>query len=372
MLRTFLEEPSASQCTSLRHVICSGEALTYDLQEKFFERLPCELQNLYGPTEAAVDVTHWTCRRDGGPPVVPIGRPVSNTQIHILDDHLTPVPVGAEGELHIGGAQVGRGYHNRPHLTAERFVPDPFSSEPGAKLYKTGDLARWMPDGNIEYLGRLDFQVKIRGFRIELGEIESVLAQHSNVRQAVVNVLEDSKDGKQLVAYLLPRGCRHASVSELHRFLLTKLPDYMVPSLFMWLDAIPLSPNGKVDRRALPVPTHTRPQLSQSYAVPSTDLERCIVALWRETLRIDQVGIDDRFFELGGNSLGLARIHVRLQETLGREFPISTLFEFITVRSLAAHFESPREAPSATKSSQDRARLQRKAFFARRPSHRQL
>jgi microcystin synthetase protein McyA len=204
MLRAFLQEPGVERCRSLRHVVCSGEALPYDLQEQFFRLVPSQLHNLYGPTEAAVDVTHWTCRRDDERKIVPIGRPVANTQIYILDRYLQPVPMGVPGELHIGGVQVGRGYHRRPELTAEKFIPDPFSGDPEARLYKTGDLCRWLPDGAVEYLGRMDFQVKIRGFRIELGEIEDALRQHPAVRDAVVMAREDITGDKRLVAYVVP------------------------------------------------------------------------------------------------------------------------------------------------------------------------
>jgi len=205
MMRVFLEEPGVEGCESLRHVICSGEALPYDLQEEFFRLLPSQLHNLYGPTEAAVDVTHWTCRRGDERKVVPIGRPVANTQIYILDRHLKPVPMGVAGELHIGGVQVGRGYHRRSELTAEKFIPDPFSTDPKARLYKTGDLCRWLADGAVEYLGRMDFQVKIRGFRVELGEIESVLRSHPEVREAVVLARQDTPGDPRLVAYIVPR-----------------------------------------------------------------------------------------------------------------------------------------------------------------------
>jgi len=204
MLRVFLQEPGAERCQSLRHVICSGEALPHDLQEQFFRLLPSQLHNLYGPTEAAVDVTHWTCRRGDERKIVPIGRPVWNTQIYILDRYLQPVPMGVPGELHIGGVQVGRGYHRRPELTAEKFIPDPFSGDREARLYKTGDLCRWLPDGSVEYLGRMDFQVKIRGFRIELGEIEDALRQHPAVRDAAVIAREDVPGDKRLVAYIVP------------------------------------------------------------------------------------------------------------------------------------------------------------------------
>ncbi|MBK9992035.1 MAG: amino acid adenylation domain-containing protein [Verrucomicrobia bacterium] len=366
MLRTFLTEPAATGCTSLRHVICSGEALTFDLQEKFFALLPCELHNLYGPTEAAVDVTHWTCRRDSQSPIVPIGRPVANTRMYVLDEKLRQVPVGAEGELHIGGVQVGRGYHNRPELTAEKFIPDPFSPDQADRLYKTGDLARWMDDGNIEYLGRLDFQVKLRGFRIELGEIENALGLHPAVRQAVVVALDEPDRDKRLVAYITARHAQHTTVTELREHLLARLPEYMVPALFVWLDAIPLSPNGKVDRRALPAPSTARPELAQPYTAATTEMERRLVALWQEILHIDPIGTDDRFFELGGDSLGIAVAHGKLQTILAREFPITTLFEFITIRTLAAHLAPAAPNANTTNSIQDRARRQREAQAARR------
>ena len=202
MLAMFLAEPGAERCLSLRHVICSGEALPLNLQEQFFQLLAAQLHNLYGPTEAAVDVTHWRCRRDDERNIVPIGRPVANTQIYILDKYMQPVPIGVCGDLYIGGVQVGRGYHNRPDLTAEKFVPDPFSEDPAARMYKTGDLCRWLSDGNIEYLGRSDFQVKIRGLRIELGEIEAVLDRHKAVRQCVVVAREEAPGDKILVAYI--------------------------------------------------------------------------------------------------------------------------------------------------------------------------
>lgn len=370
MLRTFLAEPAAATCTSLRHVICSGEALTHDLQEKFFSRLPCELHNLYGPTEAAVDVTHWTCQRASQSPVVPIGRPVANTQMYVLNAQLREVPVGAEGELHIGGVQVGLGYHNRPALTAEKFIPDPFSSDPAARLYKTGDLARWLPDGSIDYLGRLDFQVKLRGFRIELGEIESVLAQHPTIKQAVVTAQELPGSDKRLVAYLSSREGRTATVGELHTHLLARLPDYMVPAWFMWLDQIPLSPNGKVDRQALPAPTRARPFLAQPFAEARNLWERQIVEIWLRVLPVDAIGLDDRFFELGGDSLGLTRVHAALQKLIAREFPIATLFEHITVRTLATHLHAAPDHADTADAHQERARRQREALNRRRPAAR--
>ncbi|MGH7473577.1 MAG: non-ribosomal peptide synthetase, partial [Candidatus Methylomirabilales bacterium] len=235
MLQIFLQEPRLEACWwSLQRVICSGEALPYDLQERFFKRLSAQLHNLYGPTEAAIDVTFWECQPQGNQGIVPIGRPVANTQMYVLDAHLQPVPVGVAGELHIGGVQVGRGYLNRPELTAEKFLEDPFSNEPNARLYKTGDLARYLPDGSIEYLGRRDHQVKVRGFRIELGEIEAVLGGHPGVEEVVVLVREDSPGERRLVAYYVGAGVEPEA---LRGYLRAKLPPYMVPAVFMGLEA---------------------------------------------------------------------------------------------------------------------------------------
>jgi acyl-coenzyme A synthetase/AMP-(fatty) acid ligase len=268
MLRVFLEDKYAGTCHSLKRVICSGEALTYELQQQFFSKLDTELHNLYGPTEAAVDVTYWACQRESTKPIVPIGRPVANTQIYILDRQMQPVPIGISGELHIGGVQVARGYLNRPELTQEKFVPDPFSKKKGARLYKTGDLARYLPDGEIEYLGRLDFQVKIRGFRIELGEIEAALSQHQHVKEAVVIAGRDVSGGQRLVAYVVPSQDEKPTVESLRSFLMDKLPEYMVPAVFVNLDALPLTANGKVDRKALPEPDQSRPDMEEAYVVP--------------------------------------------------------------------------------------------------------
>lgn len=337
MLHIFLDEPHLrTRCSSLRDVICSGEALSYHLQERFFSSLSARLHNLYGPTEAAVDVTYWRCRRDGKDRVVPIGYPVTNTQIHLLDERLKPVPVGEEGELFIGGVQVARGYWNRPELTAERFLPDPFREEPDARLYRTGDLARRRSDGAVEFLGRIDHQVKIRGNRIELGEIEAVLGQHASVKQAVVIAKVDESLNQQLVAYLVSTSSPPPTVSEVRRHLEEQLPDYMVPSAYVFLDEIPLSPNGKVDREALPPPAGGRPELDQDYLGPGDALEQMLTKIWRDVLGFDRVGVQDRFFELGGTSLQAAQIINGVQKELGEFIYVVTIFDCPTIEGYAA------------------------------------
>ena len=254
MLRVFLESVKLPRQSSIRQVFCSGEELTADLQRLFFAASDAELHNLYGPTEAAVDVTFWACRRDDPRSFVPIGRPIANTQIYVLDQNLSPVPIGIPGELHIGGIGLARGYLNRPELTAERFIPDAVSKRHGARLYKTGDLSRYLPSGEIQYLGRIDSQVKIRGFRIELGEIGAVLAKHPGVKQCVVTAREDAPGEKMLVAYFESQGDGVPESSTLRAYLKKEIPEYMVPSTFVHVAKLPLSPNGKIDVKALPAP----------------------------------------------------------------------------------------------------------------------
>ncbi len=334
MLQVFLREPEVENCRSLRRVVCSGEALSYELQELFFSRLPSvELHNLYGPTEAAVDVTYWACQPRSQLQMVPIGRPIANIQMYILDSHLYPVPVGATGELHIGGVGLARGYHNRSELTAEKFIRDPFSTKPGARLYKTGDLARYLPDGNIEYLGRLDHQVKIRGFRIELGEIEAVLGQHAAVQETVVIAREDAPGDKRIVAYLVGSGETAPTVSELRSYLKQKLPEYMIPSAFVFLKAMPLSPNGKADRKALPAPDQNRPELNEAFVAPQTESEKILAEIWSEVLEVKQIGIHDNFFELGGDSIRAIQLLARAQKK-GLNITLEQLFEQQTIQKL--------------------------------------
>ncbi|HYO56996.1 non-ribosomal peptide synthetase, partial [Archangium sp.] len=344
MLQVFLEQPGLESCAHLKRIVCSGEALPAELAQRCLERLSASLHNLYGPTEAAVDVTHWTCERGDSRRSVPIGRPISNLRLHILDAHLRPVPVGVPGELYIGGIGLARGYFRRPDLTAERFVADPVGTEPGARLYKTGDLARYLPGGEIEYLGRTDFQVKLRGFRIELGEIEASLGQHPTVREAVVVAREDVPGDKRLVGYVVPAVGQVADVAELRRHLQQRLPEYMVPAALVVMNALPLSSNGKVERRALPAPSSS-PQDSRTSVPPRTRTEELLCGLFARLLRLERVGIHDDFFALGGHSLLATRLVARVHETFGVELPLRAFFDAPTVARLAERLDTFQTRP---------------------------
>ncbi|WP_414582649.1 amino acid adenylation domain-containing protein [Scytonema sp. PCC 10023] len=336
MLQAFLEAEGLEKCQSLVRVMASGEALPSQLQQRFLNRLNAQLHNLYGPTEAAVDVTFWQCKDSViNQKTVPIGRPIANIQIYLLDKYLNPVPVGVTGEVYIGGVGVGRGYLNRPDLTAEKFIPNPFSKE-GVRFYKTGDLARYLPNGEIEYIGRIDYQVKVRGFRIELGEIEAIISQHPAVRETVVVVLSDSVDSQRIVAYVVPSE-QTLVIPELRNFLELKLPNYMIPATFVTLEALPLTSNGKVDRKALPAPDTARPELEALYQPPQTEVEKTIADIWQEILQVENVGIHDNFFELGGHSLLLVQVHSKLQKTFQRDFSMIEMFQYPTISHLARY-----------------------------------
>ncbi|MDJ0715726.1 MAG: amino acid adenylation domain-containing protein [Prochloraceae cyanobacterium] len=418
MLQVFLEEKDLERCSSIKRVIASGEALPYELQQRFFARLGCELHNLYGPTEAAIDVTYWECKRNSHLKKVPIGRPVANTQIYILDSYLQPVPIGVPGELHIGGVQVARGYLNRPELTAEKFISNPFevrgqgsevrgeeltentnnSSVPlspsptpplspsPTRLYKTGDLARYLPDGNIEYIRRIDNQVKIRGFRIELGEIESVLCQHPDIRETTVIARQEKSGGKQLVAYITPDrdkrvqreqgiGNREQDIntsvlsysfpvssetktddkennsqtldpSNIRNFLKERLPEYMVPAAFVVLEYLPLTPNGKVNRRALPEPDISSFSRANNYVSPRDEIEEKLVQIWSQLLNINPVGVKDSFFNLGGHSLLAINLMAKIRSNFGKKLPLTSLFTSPTIEDLANLIRSSSDTSS--------------------------
>jgi acyl-coenzyme A synthetase/AMP-(fatty) acid ligase/acyl carrier protein len=359
LLQLFLAEPGLERCTALRRVICSGEALPAELVQRFFDRFPepAELHNLYGPTEAAVDVTAWPCRREVRgirEARIPIGHPVANTQIHLLDPFFQLVPVGTPGELCIGGVQLARGYHNRPELTAERFVPDPFGTA-GSRLYRTGDLARRLPDGAVDYLGRLDFQVKVRGVRIELGEIEAALRAHPAVRDAAVTAGGDQRLAAYVVPVESPVGseARDLLIADLRDALRSRLPEPMLPTAYVLLDALPLTPSGKLDRRALPAPETALPDRAAAFVAPRNETEEMLAAIWAEVLGVERVGIHDNFLELGGHSLFAMQLISRVRAAFAVELPLRSLFDANTVAALAVRIVTA-QAEQA-----DRAALER-------------
>jgi amino acid adenylation domain-containing protein len=333
MLRQFLSVEDIGACSSLRHVFCSGEALPADVARHFLASSTANLHNLYGPTEASVDVTFHACQQQDIGSTIPIGRPIANTQIYILDERRRPVPFGVVGEIHIGGVGVARGYLNRPALTSERFIRDPFGS-PGSRLYRTGDLGRYNAAGEIEYLGRNDFQVKIRGFRIELGEIEAKLNAFDGVAASVVILREDQPGDQRLVAYLRVVAGSVLSVADLRAALSKQLPDYMVPNAFVTLEDFPLTVNGKLDRKALPAP-ETDDLAIQAYEAPVGRVETAIAEIWQDLLGVDRVGRHDNFFELGGHSLLAVRLLARMRQ-IDLHAHIRMLFETPTLSGLAA------------------------------------
>jgi amino acid adenylation domain-containing protein len=342
LLRVILDAfPDLQQrVPSLKLWVVSGEALPVELSQRFGTSMPeSVLINLYGSSEVTADVTCYDTRKGNLLPCVPIGRPIANTQAYILDAHLQPVPVGVAGHLYIGGDNLARGYLRRPDLTVERFIADPFSNQRGARLYMTGDMARYLPGGEIAYLGRSDYQVKIRGQRVELGEIESALSMHEAVSQSLV-VSREEADDTRLVAYVATAGEKGSpTVSDLRTHLKNILPEYMIPASFVFLDKLPLTPNGKVDRQSLPEPDQSRPELEKVYQAPCTPVEEILAAIWSKLLRVEQVGIDDNFFELGGHSLLGAQVIARVRDEFRVELPLRALFELPTVAALAKRIE---------------------------------
>ncbi|MEW6731714.1 MAG: amino acid adenylation domain-containing protein, partial [Acidobacteriota bacterium] len=351
VLQLLLEEEGIEECKCLKKVFCGGEALSFELKERFYSCLDAELQNTYGPTEASIDVTFWDCERGAYHQTVPIGQPIANTKIYMLDQYLQLTPIGMPGELYIGGLNLARGYFNRPDLTAENFIPDPFSHKPGMLLYKTGDLARYLPDGNIEFLGRVDHQVKIRGYRIELGEIEARLNKHTLIKESVVVPWEDRSGDSRLIAYLVfnhhyadvDQGESGSSTKEylevtkesLRTYLAAGLPDYMVPSDYIILEALPLTLNGKLDRRALPKPELSLVKIEKTFIAPRDILELQLQQLWEEIVNVSPIGIKDNFFYLGGHSLSALRLIAQIRKRFGQQLPLATLFEGPTIEQQA-------------------------------------
>ncbi|MGL5939583.1 MAG: amino acid adenylation domain-containing protein [Waterburya sp.] len=360
LLRVLLEEEKIDNCKSLCRVFCGGEILPWELQQRFYRQFEhCELYNLYGPSEATIDTTYWLCPRQTEP-INSIGKPINNVQVYILDADLQPVPIGIPGEIYIGGAGLAQGYINRPELTKAKFIPNPLKNPVGAfretplqnlKLYKTGDKARYLPDGNIEFLRRIDHQVKLRGFRIELGEIETKLEQHPQIKQAVVEVKEDETNRQRLIAYLIGANNISLTSKELRSYLQEKLPQYMIPGEFVCLEAFPLTPNGKIDRHVLPIPKITsdypsgtlclrqlRKRDRELSATPRNQLESILVNIWQEVLQVDNIGIDDNFFELGGDSIMSLQVIAKaksadIQLTPKQIFQYQTIADLGTVAS---------------------------------------
>lgn len=334
MLDQFVRQPAVDTLDSLRRVICSGEELTRDLESRFYARLGCELHNLYGPTEAAVDVTAWACTNDPSRARVPIGRPIANIQVYVLDRRLQQVPIGVPGQLYLSGVGLARGYVNNPAATASRFLPNPFGEASGARTYATGDIVRYRSDGQLEFLGREDGQIKIRGVRIEPGEIEAVLNAAAGVRHAVVGV-DETASGKRLVAYVVAEGGASIEPARLRALLERQLPEAMIPTEFVFLDSLPLTTSGKLNRRALPVPDRTSSAAERAPTEPRTPLEALVASIWIEVLRIERLSVHDSFFALGGHSLMATQVISRVREALGVDVP---LMLFFTARPTVAAF----------------------------------
>ncbi|NTX08406.1 MupA/Atu3671 family FMN-dependent luciferase-like monooxygenase [Myxococcus sp. CA040A] len=360
LARALLAEPESSEAVGgLRRLMVGGEALPSSLGASLRQVLGegSGLLNMYGPTETTIWSSTHDVKSEAGP-VVSIGTPFLRTQFYLLDARLRPVPVGVPGELFIGGAGVVRGYLARPELTADRFLPDPFAREPGARLYRTGDRARWREDGTVEFLGRVDHQLKVRGFRIEAGEIEAVLSSRPEVREAVVVAREDTPGDVRLVAYVVARDGHAVDAAALRDAVAQRLPEHMVPSLVVDLPALPLTPNGKVDRKALPAPTAARSSRA-AYVAPQSQLEQQISEIWKEVLKVEQVGVNDNFFDLGGHSLLMVQVHARLKAALGGELPLLKLLEHPTVSALARFLRQGTPAgASSVETAQDRAKRQ--------------
>ena len=351
----------------LRQLLVGGDALSPAHIRKAIDGLPdCRLINGYGPTEGTTfSCCHTITREDALGTSIPIGKPISNTQIYLLDSSLLPVSLGEPGELWVGGDGLARGYLNQPELTAERFVPHPFSDEPGARVYRTGDLARYRSDGTIEFLGRVDDQVKVSGFRVEPGEIETVLMEHPSVQSVAVVARQELPGEKKLAAYVVFR-TQGGSEIELRAFLQKKLPAYMVPSEFVALSCLPLSPNGKVDRRALPALQTMLTEVKEAVS-PQTNLEQQIAAIWRRVLCLEQVSVDDNFFDLGGDSLQLLDAHAELKTVVSSALTIIDMFEYTTISALAKYLAKSVNS-SHIFEAHERARKQQLAWAQHRPS----
>ena len=363
MARMLAFDPEArQQMAKLKHVMIGGEAFPNALAKELKGFLTGRLTNMYGPTETTI----WSTTHEvDDPDHIPIGRPIENTEIYILDENRQPVPVGVPGDLFIGGQGVVRGYLNRPELSKERFLTNPFKND-GSRIYWTGDLAKYREDGVIEFLGRVDHQVKIRGYRIELGEIEMALGSHPSLREAVVIVREDTPGDQRLVAYLVPTQ-EAPSVADLKDYLRRSLPEYMLPNDIVVLERMPLTPNGKIDRKQLPKPFHTATSQAAEYVAPAEGLQQIIASIWQETLKIENVSVKDNFFDLGGHSLLIVRVHQLLRAKVEKPISLTDLYRFPTIKSLTDFLTSD-DTSASLEHSRDRASRRRERLGLRRRS----
>ena len=358
MLAAFLQEAEVERCSSLRRVISSGEALPASVVENFHRWLQADLHNLYGPTEASIEVSFWTCARQQCEQRVPIGRPIANTQLYVLDAHTQPVPVGVTGELYIGGVGLARGYWRRADLTAEKFIPDPFSRWPGARLYRTGDLARWRRDGSLEFIGRTDHQVKIRGYRIEPGEIESTLLTHARVREAAVIIREDDSAQTHIAAFVATDKDSPPTVSDLREHLKSLLPFYMRPSVYVLMKRLPLNANGKIDRSSLAlIPL---PQETHKHSLPRTLTEKVLCQLWATVLKREEAGVEDDFFALGGHSFLAVNLMSQITRHFKRDLRLDKIFQHSTPREMARYLNQNQDEEPTTEDTETRRRTKAK------------
>ncbi|MEM6965180.1 MAG: non-ribosomal peptide synthetase, partial [Bacteroidota bacterium] len=335
-----LDQVEQAKLLSIESVSVAGEACPANLVHQHRAVLPsAKLLNQYGPTETTVGSTIYITPENFNEEKVPIGKPIDNVQIFILNENLEKTKVGETGEIHIGGFGVARGYLNRCELTSEKFIQNPFSDKRRDRLYKTGDLGRWLEDGNIDFVGRADFQIKLRGYRIELGEVESAIAQHESIRECIVNIFGEKSDEQKLVGYLTLKNNAQLNATQLRDFLIERIPEYMIPSTFMFLEKMPFATSGKIDRKALPEPTNERPELAQEFVKSETSLEEWLTQLWKDALGIEKIGIDDKFFELGGNSLQAANIVAKIQNKFNETVFITSIFEAPTIRTYAQFLE---------------------------------
>jgi amino acid adenylation domain-containing protein len=335
LIKAYIKFSDFEKCSTLKQVFLGGEILDAGLQNDFFRKSSAELINIYGPTETSISVLNWTCKRNSKDNIVPIGFPVANMQIYLLDENMEKVPDGEIGEIFISGVGVGSGYHNRPDLTAKVFLPDPFASDESSTMYKSGDLGKKLANGAIQFCGRKDFQIKIRGLRVELQEIEYHLSSHYSINNCVVSGINYNGNETKLIAYMVAEPNQKVKIDEIKTYLLSKLPDYMVPSLFIQLDKFPLSPNGKIDRKSLPYPDKIRLLAEASFIPPETETQRNLIRIWEKSLKLSPIGIGDSFTSLGGDSLSKLEIHFLMKTEMGCNLPLSSFAKANTIKEQA-------------------------------------